>query len=312
MSGLTPQAIKIFKACFAQISIKELHERIDYFRKFIDPRHLSEANLSKELRKLFGVEINGIPFTFFLKSDTMTYENQRFYFYRIRKLTAEDEEAIFAKKFPSMQSEQDIWTKPAALVKNYGRLNRPGESILYLGSTATNALYETNCQPGDFFFLQVYQNRDPMRISQIHGTQYLDEFDEIENAKLLMTHQFLLSEFTRTVPQHQELLYKNSLLIYENFFKAPEIDAFSYPSIKTLPKLGDNIIFDEASAKKNLKFLGVTVGRVMEKPSDAEFNTAIYYDGFLNESGGFDFFPCMSEEAKERFGDFMMIRNMGL
>lgn len=29
----------------------------------------------------------------------------------------------------------------------------------------------------------------------------------------------------------------------------------------------------------------------MNKPSDAEFNTAIYYDGFLNDAGGFDFFP---------------------
>jgi hypothetical protein len=102
------------------------------------------------------------------------------------------------------------------------------------------------------------------------------------------------------------------LLIYEEFFKSPEIDAFCYPSVKTLPKLGYNIVFDEISAKKNLKFLGVTVGRVMEKPSDAEFNTEIYYDGFLNEVGNFDFFSCMSDEARDRFGHFIMIRDMGL
>ncbi|RYG54889.1 MAG: hypothetical protein EOO01_00155 [Chitinophagaceae bacterium] len=242
----------------------------------------------------------------------MTDPYQRFYFYRIRKLTLEDKEAIYTKDFPSMQSEQDIWTKPASLVKNYGRLNRPEQSILYLGSTATNALYETDCQPGDFFFLQVYQNKNPMRISQIHTSQYMEEFDEIENAKLLLVHQFLLSEFTRVTPPNQDLLYKTSLLIYEEFFKAQEVDGYTYPSIKTLPKLGYNIVFEEASAKKNLKFLGVTVGRVMDKPSDAEFNTEIYYDGFLNQAGTFDFFSWNSKESKESFGDFSIVRNMGL
>lgn len=108
-------------------------------------------------------------------------------------------------------------------------------------------------------WLKSYEVREILKISpstlqtlRVNGTI---PYSKIGRLMLLMVHQFLLSEFTKAVPHHQELMYKTSLLIYEEFFKAPEVDACSYPSIKTLPKLGYNIVFDQASAKEEPQIL---------------------------------------------------------
>lgn len=151
-----------------------------------------------------------------------------------------------------------------------------------------------------------------MRMSQIQNIDYMDEFTEIENAKRLIMHNFLLSEFKRIVPPGSEYLYKSSLLIYEEYFKESHIDGFTYPAIASNANRGFNVCFEKDKAKQNLELLGVILCRLSPSNDNYEFVFEQFYDGFLNETKGFDFFPSMSETAKKKFGIFTFTRNMGL
>ena len=165
------------------------------------------------LKELFSSELNGEKINFFLKNDIQTPIHQKFHFYRIRKFSQEDykiSKSATTITFPSMCKTSDAWARPAGQITNYGRLNRPQQSTLYLALQVTNAIYETHCEINECFFLLVYKSKKPMRISQIQTNEYNEAFDELENAKLSILHQFLLTEFTRWVEPGREYLYKIS------------------------------------------------------------------------------------------------------
>lgn len=305
-------AIELFKHCFKQISIRELNNRIDHYRQVVNLKTISEERLNQELMKLFKVEINGKESFFFLKSDTMTQQYHKFHFYRIRKFMEKDYKRLNNKNFLSMQTEQDVWTRPAKDVKTLGRLNRIGESMFYAANQTTNAIYETSVEEEELFFLMVYENRKQMRLSQIHYNTHMGEFDELENAKRTILHNFLLGEFTKVVMPGQEYNYKSSIAIFQIFFNSPQIDGFTYPSIKTQQNVGFNICFNADKAKENLRFCGMMVCQLGPSTPNSAFQVRPIYDGFLNGKGGFDFYAYNSEPAKEKFGEFCMIRDMGL
>lgn len=304
--------IGVFKDLLRRISIKELNKRINFYRESVNLRTASESRIREELKKLFTTEINGEPFSFFIKSDTYTHQYEDFNFFRVRKFVPEDYTGMISKSFPSMSKRQDVWTRPASDVKVFGRLNRPNETMLYAAGKVENALYETNCQNEEFFFLIVYKNKRRMRLSQIHTVTYIDELNEEENAKRIILHNFFLSEFTKIVPPGREYLYKSSIAIYEEFFFSPTIDAFTYPSTKSQRNAGFNICFNETQAQSNLDFLGLMVCELLPSVPEAEFHIKPYYDGFINEQGTFEFYPYNSEIAKDKFGSFAYIREMGL
>jgi hypothetical protein len=298
-----------FKERLKAISIRELNERINFFRLKIDLRTISEQRLKAELRKILTVQINGRSEFFFIKNDTQTDLYERFTFYRIRKFSEHDNLNEFY--FPSITWESDIWAKPPHKVETYGRLNRIGEGVLYAAKECINAVYETDCQVGDKFFLMVYNTKQRMRVSQIHTISYIDEFTELENAKLITVHNFLLSEFTKFASKGREYLYKSSVTIFEEYFNNPYIDAFCYPSIRTPLNVGYNIAFNQQQAEKNLNFLGLMVCELCSPRTDnEEFSMKVYYDGFLNPNGTFDFYSPTSEISKQLFGNFNALRNM--
>jgi len=299
----------LLKECFKKLTIKELINRIQLFRQTIDLRNVSEQRLREELRSLFYVEYDGRNIYFFLDTDVQTYEYQKFHFYRIRKFVSKDYKEIKSCKFPSMATEKDVWARPSHLVNEYGRLNRPKESVLYVSSMVLNALYETNCEVGEWFFLLVYENIKSMRISQIHEVSYLDDFTEEENAKKVIMHEFLLNEFTKLVPSGREYLYKTPLLIYEEFFKKSANDGFTYPSISSHCNLGYNMCFTKEQYEKNLNFKGVMVCQLAPSNTGCEFRWSSLYDGFLS-ANGFIFHPFNSTESRQKFGKFTLIRDM--
>ncbi len=306
-------SINIFKQCFKALSVEDLNNRINEYRDLVQRESITEKTLRDSLRMLTSVKIDGKLFSFFINEDTITEPNQIQHFYRIRKFEKDDYLNIESKLFPSMRVEQDAWCKPHNLVLNYGRLNRPGETVLYSSSETLNAIYETNCLVNQFFFLIVYEKKQPLRVSQIHQIKYLDSLSELDNAKRLLIHNFLLSEFTKHVPVGQEHIYKSSLLIYEEFFKNSDNSGFVYPSIATPQNRGFNICFESSKAKENLELKVVMICKLAKpKNEQSEFTTEIFYDGFLNESDQFEFHPVNSHESRERLGNFFIKRSMGL
>lgn len=304
-------SIDLFKECFKNISIKELIQEISFYKKISYSKVIEEEKLRDQLRKNFKTNIQGKDSTFFLRNDTLTKEHQSYHFYRIRKFDIGDYKALNSKLFPSMIKEQDAWNKPESLSLEYGRLNRPNHSVLYASSRPSDAIHETGCRAGECFFLIVYKSKKRMRVSQVHKVDYMDEYTEIENAKRLLMHNFLLSEFTRLVPKGCEHLYKSSLLIYEEYFKDERNDGFTYPTVASNANLGFNICFEKNKMKENLELLGVIVCKLSPSNNSSEFTLEQYYDGFLNDNNSFDFHSSTSDIAKCKFGDFSYIRNLG-
>jgi hypothetical protein len=309
---LSNDKIEVFKTLLKGISLKELNNRIKSFNERIDLRRINEEKLKQELNKILSSQFNNEPFSFFLKTDTVTNKHHQYYFKRIRKFTEKDFEGLSTGNFASLKNEQDVWAKPKNLVWEYGRLNKPNQSILYTASETLNAIYETRCLPDDFFFLLIYKNKKQLRTPQIHNIQYMDEFTEEENAKILLFNHFLLNQFTKQVLPGREYQYKSSVAIYESFFYDSNQDGFIYPSISSECKMGFNIAFNEKQAKENLDFLGLMICQLIGIGEDSEFELKHYFDGFLNDNGGFDIYTCKSEISKERFGLFDMIRQARL
>lgn len=215
-------------------------------------------------------------------------------------------------KFSSMRSEQDAWWAPPDVIEKHGRLNRPRESILYLSNRLSNVIYETRCKPGEFFFVMVYTNIKRMRVAQLHDNKYMLELTELENAKRILMHNFLVYEFIKNVPEGREYEYMSSLIIYEQFFKHKSMDAFVYPSISSPLKLGYNIAFPTGKAKENLSLQGIMVVQLVGKGKDSEFNIKAHYDGFYENEPGFSFYPFNSNVSREKFGKFSMVRDRGM
>jgi hypothetical protein len=312
MEYLSSNQIDLFKMCLSKLTIKELNDRIQRFRNFVEIRTLTEHRIKQELQNVFTIILNDKPISFFFNIDIQTNPHELYHFYRIRKFTHEDYLGMQNRFFPSMQIEQDAWTRPENEVTEYGRLNRPGEAVLYVSKETLNAIYETGCQPGDHFFLLVYENNRNMRLSQIHNIQYIESFSEEENAKRIIMHNFLLSEFTKFVPFDKKYLYKSSLLIYEEFFLSHKTDGFSYPSITSPCNRGYNVCFTKDQAAQNLTFLGVMVCELLPPNSESEFLIKPILDGFLNERSSFTFYKFNSDFSRKKFGKFTIIRDIGL
>lgn len=302
----------MFKDLFSLISVKELNERIEYFRDYVDIRSSSEDQIKKELNKIFTIEYNEEPLTFFLNTDVEISEFNANFFYRIREFTTEDKDNIESMNFPSMQKKQDAWYKPDDYVYKYGRLNRIGKSVLYVSINCVNAIYEKECEIGDYFFMSVYSTkRKKRRMSQIQHIQYIKELSEEENAKRIIMHNFLYSEFTKHVSSGREFLYKTSLLIYEEYFYNHDIDGFVYPSIASNCKTGYNVCFSKEKADENLDLVCVMVCRLLPSNGNSEFVIEHKYDGLLNDDNTFSFYKPNSQFVKSKIGHFDFVRQTG-
>lgn len=301
--------INLIKKLFSKVSIEELNQRIKFYQETVQKSNLSEEIIKKEVNSIFRVD----GLSFFINNNVETQKYHRFYYYRIRKFSENESDRILNKEFTTMVKESDAWSRPAEQIEKYGRLNRPKQSVLYASSQIENAIHETGCAVGEFFFIMIYHNKRQMIISQIHDVIYLDYLSELENAKRIILHNFLISEFTKYVPRGKEFMYKNSLIIYEEFFKSDKIDAFTYPSIASRKEKGFdsgyNICFDEISSKQNLNLLGVMVCRRVHDSYHTEMNLEHIYNGFLNNDRTFEFHSVNSSISKEKFGDFMFHLN---
>ena len=54
------------------------------------------------------------------------------------------------------------------------------------------------------------------------------------------------------------------------------------------------------------------VCQLQTSDSSSEFGYNHFYDGFLNETGGYDFYTADSEIAQEKLGNFAFRRTGGL
>lgn len=231
-------------------------------------RHtLTEATILKALTDLLTVKVDGKPFNFFIRSVTSKDPNISSMLYRVRKLSDNDiDQLLYFEKMqcttslPFLSRMSDIWAKPAEMVTEWSRLNRPKQEILYLSNSPQIALKETKCVQDDVFMLLQYRfKRKPINVYQIHDFQNSTLFSEEENLKLHLIQRFLLSTFSKFIPDEENQYYKIPAVLYNHFIKHKDIEAFIYPPVSFCKWPGFNVGVEGERVHNVLEFAGGSI-----------------------------------------------------
>lgn len=205
----------------------ELLSKIDNFRSS-NISQLSDTELSSRINDVLCN--NGI-FSCLCIIDSYPKDTL---FFRVKKLS---NSTIPNERFCKAT---DYWETPSCYLDNYGRLNKPHESLLY---TCPNdpylAVQETNIQEDDFFAVIKYRAISEIKVNIIGG-KYDYEANGITDRNAIIVHElyreFLKTEFSRDVGTGTEYLYRVSEMIAKDYFDLPPRivqDAWAYSSVKT-------------------------------------------------------------------------------
>lgn len=268
----------------------EVIEKISKFRS-LNISEMSPTEANNAIYDVLTVQGKFIYFT-----------NNGFYakgtlFYRARML---DSSVI---PNPELMFESDFWNPPAKLIKEYGRLNKPGETLLYTTPGFPEITLKEIKIPDDrFYALMVYEATEDIKVNII-GKQ--PDYETLgissKNIELInnIYNDFLKDEFSRDVGEGTEYLYIVSELIAKNFFDLPPRvvqDGWAYPSLKDKEKY--NVCFRPEIAKEVLNLKGSLICKKI--PQSYGINVRCIQSGF-DGSGKAQFHELGSSEQQKIF-----------
>ncbi|WP_225442717.1 hypothetical protein [Paenibacillus lycopersici] len=280
------------------------------FLEQIDPRELlgkirrfRNLNISIMTQEAINNEIFDV-LTF--KGNFIYFTNSNFYpkgtkFFRARVLDG----SLIPNR--NLKIESDFWNAPSEFIRQYGRLNKPNESLLY--TTPINpsvTLKEVKVPYGSYYALIIYEAKDEIKVNVI-GQEYNYESLGIysEKARLVndIINDFLREEFCRDVGVGTEYLYCVSEFIAKSFFDLPPRvvqDAWAYPSLKD--KLNYNVCFRPQVARELLELKGALIGQKQSQNDDIIVKCIAH--GF-DESGNAQFHKLGSDIQKSVFPEII-------
>ena len=238
-----------------------LQNKIDRFR-ILDFRKLSQKEIAGEVNKVLYFEtINGNYMVF--QRSTSSYPSGT-KFFRARRIHKENDGT---STLMSMQNISSCWEPPKEIVQ-WGRLNKPGEPLLYTSPRIPAvAIEELKPVSDDVFGLIIYEAIEDINVTMI-GKYPVEELDQEDLLKAKMMEDFLCHEFMRDVGKGTEYLYKISEHIAKFYFDLPPQiqDAWCYPSMTQ--KNYFNVCFRPDKAKEKLKFIQVEIISIKKIESD--------------------------------------------
>lgn len=289
------------------------HSNIECVLKLVDPlelilkikkfhslniKDMSDAELNKSIRDvLFN---NGM---FSCLQNIYEYPKDTLFF-RVKKLKGS---VIPNERFCK---ESDYWETPHCYIDNYGRLNKPYESLLY---TCPNdpylAVQETNIQKDDFFALIKYKALENIKANVIGGN-FDYELSGTTDKNAIMIHEiyidFLQNEFSRDVGEGTEYLYRISEMIAKEWFDlSPRIaqDGWAYTSVKNKEKY--NMCFRPNIAHEVLGLCGAMICKLDENEKIKILCVAIGSDS----NGNIKFYPIGSDAQTKVFPEIRKDNN---
>lgn len=171
---------------------------------------------------------------------------------------------------------RELWYPPPASVRTIGRLNRPGQSLMYLAASHHTALLEMRPNVGDTFCVLQVRLKDssilphvmelgvaekashhsvPRTAHILDETKLGREFLGPHSRKNLAIRSYLAREFTRVVPRGEEHMFKVSVAIADLLLDSPRIDGVEYPCMAGDPTRyggGTNVALKPDSADRLL------------------------------------------------------------
>lgn len=243
---------KATESILSNVDINKLNERIRIFQN-MDIQSLSDKELEANIDEVLRVKLAGdISISTTFSEYSLFSIGQRFY--RVRKLKNTD------MPNRNLKNVSAYWNPPQKYIQQYGRLNKPRESLLYTALNPYTAICETNLKSGNPFVLCIYEAIKPLRLSWIGGKANYD-FNGIKNKKAIEVletiRQFLVHEFTRVIPEGQESLYRITETIAKKYYTFPDDNGWRYPSIKH--KFEDNICFHSERVMYGIKLVGAII-----------------------------------------------------
>lgn len=287
------------KKLLSGIEVHEIVNKIDKFRS-IDLRNLSDWDLFNAIGEVISVNVgDSKKATLFMNGYTYKRKTR---FYRIRKFNSKDPRIVFKK----MSSEQDAWNPPSEMIKKRNRLNKIGESLLYLSTQPETAMEELKVKHDDLTALIIYEAKQNIKTTNIGLWMEKPFLSDEENLKVRLICNFLREEFTRDVGKGTEYLYRVSERIAKDFFDLPEEASYAwrYPSIASKPSV--NICFRPHPARKYLKLIGFHICNIEainnKGKQGKNYELKIYGTASgMNSDGSFLYHPINSKVVKERF-----------
>lgn len=237
---------------YKKVNPEELMNKINRF-KLLNIDTMSDKDLSDEIGNILSQkDLSGMIITTLICTYSIFPKDTRFY--RVRKLRNLD--------IPNdnLSKLSDFWNPPKRFITNYGRLNKPNESLLYTARNPYIAIKETNITKNDYFALNIYKANRDVKVSWI-GADINYKFHNIFNKSAINIHEiykdFLLDEFTKEVVNGQEYLYRVSEHIAKNYFLCAFQDGWKYSSVKDRSE--HNVCFKAESISEALTLVGTMI-----------------------------------------------------
>lgn len=269
-----------------------LMNRITAFRRLNIPQ-MSDEEINKAISEVLCW--NGV---------FCCYTNIRTYpagtkFFRVKKMVGT---RIPNERF---REYQDYWETNPQFLKEYGRLNKPSESLLYVSPDLNCSVDEVHVSENDYFVAIQYTAKADVKVNVIGG-----EFDynqmEIYDEKVKLIHEiyngFLRDEFSREVGKGTEYLYRVSEKIAKDYYDLPPRvvqDAWAYVSVQDKKKY--NVCFRPELAHELLEVNGAMI---CKRNNDRKIQVFCITDG-SDVNSKIMFYPMGSDIQKKIFPELI-------
>ena len=159
----------------------------------------------------------------------------------------------------------DVWQPKAALVRNSGRLNGAGESILYTSiASPTTAVHECRLVAGDLFAMSRFEAKTDFQSSVVGEDPCTPVLDADEYLKLRIIQSFLDRAFSAKAHAGNPDPYRISRLIALEFFDLPPqiFSGWAFRSVMDPSGGGWNFAFRPELGRKALRYKETHVYRL--------------------------------------------------
>lgn len=179
----------------AQIDHISLLDKIAGFRR-LDIANMSDAEISKAILDVLCWNGRFLYHTNIKKYPAGTR------FFRVKKLDGSN------IPNPRFRKYHDYWETPPEYINTYGRLNKPGEPLLYVSSDLLCSIKEVRIDSGSCFAAIQYTARQDIKVNIIGGEFDYDGLGMTDKrARLIheLYNGFLRDEFSRDVGRAQSI-----------------------------------------------------------------------------------------------------------
>lgn len=170
-----------------------------------------------------------------------------------------------------LKTTADIWEPQSALVKNPGRLNRSGESILYTSlDDPTTAVHECRLAVGDTFAMSRFEAKSSFQSTHVGVDLSIPGLNTEETRKLQVIQGFLYQAFSAKVSSTDPDPYRVSRLIALDYFDLPPrlFKGWAFGSVVDPSGRGWNVSFRPEIGRKALRYKETHVYRLLGFDAD--------------------------------------------